>query len=85
MLGFIKSICNELKLLSPITILYYAYIRSILEYEAIIWDPFTSCGSDQIERIKRKFLNYRYYPIMNKLDLISLVDIRKAANLNFLR
>jgi len=83
MLGFIRSICNKFKLLSPIKTLYCAYVSSILENGAIIWDPFTSYGSDQIERVQRKFLNYDafilstyhqshdYYLIINRLGLIS--------------
>ncbi|XP_008182540.1 uncharacterized protein LOC103309289 [Acyrthosiphon pisum] len=85
MLGFIKRICNEFKLTSPIKTLYCAYVRFILEYGAVVWDPSTSCGKDQIERVQRKFLNYAafilsidhpphdYIPILNKLGLSSLV------------
>uniref|UniRef100_A0A2S2P984 RNA-directed DNA polymerase n=1 Tax=Schizaphis graminum TaxID=13262 RepID=A0A2S2P984_SCHGA len=97
MLGFIKRICNEFKLTSSIKTLYCAYVRSILEYGAVVWDPSTSCGKDQIERVQRKFLNYvafilsidhpphDYTPILNKLGISSLVDRRKDANLKFLR
>jgi len=97
MLGFIKRIFNEFKLTSPIKTLYCAYVRSILEYGAVVLDPPASSGKDQIERIQRKFLNYAafilninhpphdYNPILNKLGLSSLVDRRKVANLKFLR
>ncbi|KAF0748809.1 Uncharacterized protein FWK35_00017449 [Aphis craccivora] len=62
-----------------------------------IWDPFTSSGKDQNERVQRKFLNYAafilsidhqphdYNPILNKLGLSSLVDRKKVDNLKFLR
>jgi len=97
MLGFIKRISNEFKLTSPIKTLYCAYVRSILEYGAVVWDPSTSCGKDQIERVQRKFINYSafilridhpphdYTPILNKLGLSSLVDRRKVADLKFFR
>ncbi|KAL4090397.1 hypothetical protein QTP88_025246 [Uroleucon formosanum] len=97
MFGFIKRICNVFKLTSPIKTLCCDYVRSNLEYGAVVWDPSTSCGKDQIERVQRKFLNYAtfilsidhpphdYNPILNKLGLSSLVDRRKVANLNFLR
>jgi len=67
-----------------------------LEYGAVVWDPSTSIGKDQIERVQLKFLNYAafilsidhqphdYNPILNKLGLSSLVDRRKVTNLNFL-
>jgi len=67
-----------------------------LEYGAIVWDPYTCCGSDQIERVQSNFLkhaafilsndhpSHNYYLILNKLGLTYLVDRRKAANLKFL-
>jgi len=65
MLGFISRICNEFKLNTPIKTLYCAYVRFFLKYGAIVWDPSTSYGRDQIERVQRKFLKYatfKYWP-----------------------
>lgn len=36
MLGFIKKICSEFELVTPLKSLYCVFVRSILEYEAII-------------------------------------------------
>lgn len=41
-LGFIKRICSELKLVTFIKSFYFAFVRSILEYRAVLWDPGTS-------------------------------------------
>jgi len=92
MLGFIRIIGNEFKLLSPIKNVYYAYVRSILENGAIVWDPLTCCGRDQIEIVQLLkiyvafILNVDhppndYYPILSNLDLSSLVDRRKVVSI----
>ena len=65
-LGFRKSICNEFKLLTLVKFLYCAFVRSILEYGAVVQDPDTSCGMYQIECIQRIFLNFDVYKL--KID-----------------
>jgi hypothetical protein len=62
---------------SPIKTLYCAYVRSNLEYGAIVWDPYTSCGSDQIERVQRKFLKYATYTLCSRCEhLLSCYHFR---------
>ncbi|CAI6343721.1 unnamed protein product [Macrosiphum euphorbiae] len=73
------------------------FVRSILEYGAVVWVPYTACNRNQIERVQRKFLNYAaftlnidhmphdYIPVMDRLGLSTLADRRQAASLNFLR
>lgn len=63
-------------------------IRPILEYGSIIWDPFTSNSSMQLERIQCTFLEHTsfilnvqclshdYAPIFRVLSLDSLADCR---------
>ncbi|KAL4148808.1 hypothetical protein QTP88_002960 [Uroleucon formosanum] len=87
---------DEFKLVTPIKTLYCAFVRSILEY-GVVWDPYTACDRNQIERVQRKFLNYAaftlnidhmphdYIPVMDRLGLSTLVDRRQTANLNFLK
>ncbi|XP_008185952.1 uncharacterized protein LOC103310213 [Acyrthosiphon pisum] len=77
--------------------LYCAFVRSILEYGVVVWDPYTAYDRNQIERVQRKFLNYAaftlnidhiphdYIPVMDRLGLSTLVDRRQATSLNFLR
>lgn len=97
LLGYVKRIFQEFKLVTPIKTLYCAFVRSILEYGAVVWDPYTACDRNRIERVQRKFLNYAaftlnidhmphdYIPVMDRLGLSTLVDRRQAATLNFLR
>lgn len=46
--------------------LYCAFVKLILEYGAVVPDPDTSCGMNQIERLQQKFLNFVAYKI--KID-----------------
>jgi len=56
-LGFIKRHSFEFKELKPLKFLYCALVKSILEYRAPIWDPYTKTDIDFIERIQNRFLN----------------------------
>jgi hypothetical protein len=95
-LGFIKRISNEFKLTHSLKNLYCALVRPIIEYGSVLWDPYTSSDSYQLERVQRKFLNFAsfclniehdphdYSPILRHLKLSSLSDRRELANLSFL-
>lgn len=54
-LSFVRRNFIEFKLVSSIKSLYCAFVRSIFKYVAIVWNPFTSCGRNQIERVQYKF------------------------------
>ncbi|XP_025405375.1 uncharacterized protein LOC112679698 [Sipha flava] len=95
-LGFVKKISAEFKLSNSLKTLYCSFVRSILEYGIIIWDPCTFDGSNQLERVQRKFLKFaasalriecvphEYQPVLQSLHLSTLCDRRKQANLMFL-
>lgn len=55
-LGFIIRSCRDFSNLDSIKILYYAYVRSTLEYGSIIWIPIYQVHIDQIESVQRRFL-----------------------------
>lgn len=61
MLGFVirntKSFTNTAALKS----IYFAMVRSKLEYCSIIWAPFYACHTINIERVHRKFLKFLYF------------------------
>ncbi|XP_015372752.1 PREDICTED: uncharacterized protein LOC107168012, partial [Diuraphis noxia] len=52
LLGFVKRISAEFKLSSSLKTLYCSFVRSVVEYGVIIWDPSTLDGSSQLERVK---------------------------------
>lgn len=58
-LGFILRLCSEFRLYLSLKLLYCAFIRPVLKYQAVIWDPHNTWGySMQLERVQRKFLRY---------------------------
>ena len=44
-------------------IAYFSFIRSFMEYGAIVWDPYQKYNSDKVERVQRRaarFVKSRY-------------------------
>ena len=68
LLGFIKR--NGREFSDPFTLksLYVTYVRSVLEYAAVVWDPFYQKYSDRIESIQKQFMIYalRRLPNLNQ-------------------
>ncbi|XP_060880762.1 uncharacterized protein LOC132952469 [Metopolophium dirhodum] len=63
LLGFVKRISAEFKLPSSLETLYCSFVRSVLEYGVIVWDPCTFDGSSQLERVQRKFLKFAAFAL----------------------
>lgn len=57
-LGFIMRVTAPFKSTSCLKILYYAYIRSVLEYCSTVWNPQYVTYDNAIESIQRKFVKY---------------------------
>lgn len=57
-MGFISRSLNKFRQLSTYKILYYTYVRSIMEYCSTIWNPFYE--KQEIERIQRRFTRMIY-------------------------
>jgi hypothetical protein len=95
-LGFVKRVCSQFKLVAPIKSLYCAIVRSVLEYASVICDPHTISYSYALERVQRKFLSFAgyvleinhlphdYTSVLTSLKLSSLANRRVRANLSFL-
>jgi hypothetical protein len=47
----IKRVSTEFKLLAPLKALYCAFVGSVLEYDTVIWDPYTATSRSQIEKV----------------------------------
>lgn len=60
-LGFVIRTCKPFTTIMSLKIIYYAYIRSILEYACQIWCPFYAIHKNRIENIQRKFVRYLNY------------------------
>lgn len=62
-LGFIMRTCQPFQQMLSFKVLYYTYVRSILEYASSIWYPHHSIYINRLERIQKKFithLNYKF-------------------------
>jgi hypothetical protein len=95
-LGFIK---RNTKLFSSPTCLrsiYFALVRSILEYRVVVWHPYLSKDQLRIEQVQHKFLSYaafilklpspnhNYSDISYLLNIPSLSSRRNNINLQFI-
>ena len=58
LLGFILRNCKSFTNLEALKLLYYSYVRSKLEYGAIIWNPHYQIHKTSVEQIQRKFLKF---------------------------
>lgn len=82
LLGFVIRTAGQFDNIRVAKILYSAYVRSKLEYGAIIWDPYEEKYVLMIEKIQRKFARwvykktYGYYPFLYpSLFVAGMVDL----------
>ena len=93
-LGFVLRTCRPFNDIECIKLLYYANVRSVLEYCCQIWAPQYITHAHSIERIQRKFikhLNYRsqcqckgYQVSCRKHKLLTLESRRQILDMMFL-
>lgn len=57
-LGFVLRSCQPFKSLLSFKIVYFAYVRSLLEYGSQIWSPCYTIHKNNLERVQKKFLDY---------------------------
>ena len=98
MLGFIIRSSKDFSNILLMKQLYYAFVRSKLEYGSLIWSPYYECGKISLENVQRKFLKYvwfksrGHYPVIgiDHSELlaesnIALLDVRrKVISIQFL-
>ena len=64
MLGFIKRCTKQFVDINAIKTLYFAYVRTHLEYASSVWSPNYACHIHRLESVLRKFfryLNYKFF------------------------
>ncbi|XP_022166349.1 uncharacterized protein LOC111030923 [Myzus persicae] len=96
-LGFIMRTMNEFKLSGSLKTVYCSLVRSLLEYDSVLWDPSVVIDSYHLERVQRRFLSsaaymlkifhppHDYTPVLQALNLTSLADRRVKAYLGILQ
>lgn len=82
MLGFVMRTASQFDNVRVARVLYNAYVRSKLEYAAVIWNPYEEKYILMIEKIQRKFARwiykkqYGYYPYLYPSLFVSgMVDM----------
>ena len=63
MLGFIMRTSKNFKKIETLKILYYAFVRSHLEFGSLVWNPASKSLSEKVETIQKRFLRYLYYKL----------------------
>ena len=80
--------CKYFNNLNAIRNLYYAYVRSKLEYASQVWNPCYTNLISEIAKIERKFLKFLYFKMKGRyperglcndilLNLAAVEDITK--------
>lgn len=89
LLGFVIRNSRNIRNLKTITNLFNAIVRSVLEFNSIIWDPQFKCHIVNLERIQKRFLKYLYfrdrgfYP--NEIPYEILLEHFQVSSLKFRR
>ena len=60
MLGFMMRICADFNAAPALISLYFAHVRSHLEYAAVVWSPGYASHIARIESIQKKFLSFMF-------------------------
>lgn len=60
-LGFVLRSCKAFKNIEALKSVYFAYVRSVLEYACPIWSPQYIIYKNKIERVQKKFINHLNY------------------------
>lgn len=94
-LGFIQRISIDFSIMT-FKRLYCAFVRSVLEYGSVVWNPNYAVYQDAIERVQKKFLRviafkngyqkdeYTYNDILLKLNMQTLQTRRMVSDICFL-
>jgi len=59
--GFIRRNCFDFKNPNCFELLYCSLVRSILEYDSVIWNPYQTGLIIKIERVQKRFLRVLAY------------------------
>lgn len=59
--GFIVRNCKNFNNVDTLKMLYYAFVRSKLEYACIVWFPIYRCYIAEVEQIQKRYLKYLSY------------------------
>lgn len=86
MLGFVLRSCRDFRNPATYKILFFAYVRSVLEFASVIWSPQYHIYINMIEKIQNKFIKYVNFRLCGdeKFKLTSLQTRRMHSDIMFL-
>lgn len=58
MLGFLKRICFDFRNIECLKCIYYAFVRSHLEFACVVWSPDYNIHSARLESVQKQFVKY---------------------------
>lgn len=58
MLGFLKRVCRDFRNVEALKSVFFAHVRSHLEYASVVWSPYYQKHSDELESVQKNFLLY---------------------------
>jgi len=89
MLGFMKRVCYEFRNVQALKSIFFAHVRSHLEYAATVWFPYSSTFRAKIESVQKQFLiyalrrsvrrdsNYRLPPYLSRCASIGIETLAR--------
>ena len=80
-LGFVIRNTKIFSSASSLRSLYFALVRSVLEYGGIVWYPYLAKDQLRIERVQNKFLSYISYILKIQHPQHDYSLIRKSLNI----
>lgn len=92
LLGFISRTSKSFKNPYCLLTLYFSLVRSVLEYNSVIWSPYYKVHINRIERVQSKCLNMLFFRLgwnrkvrsyvnrLKRIKLTSLEDRRKYSD-----
>lgn len=83
-LGFLKRNSTDFKDPYTVRILYFAFVRSQLEYCDIIWDPSYNTCKFRIERVQRRFSKFALRNLYTSFNMPAYETRCQLLNLNTL-
>lgn len=82
-LGFIIRLTKRFRDWKCLNILYNSLVKSVLEYNSVIWSPYQSTYSHRIERVQKKFTrllffkrNIVYTDYENRLKQLNMLSLQ---------
>lgn len=82
-LGFLIRTAKEFRDLSCLRVLFYALVRSHLEFAVIVWSPYDRIWRTRFERVQKKFAKFalRFHPLPDNNIPLSYENRRRILGL----